>query len=89
MRICQTAVCTLQDQEGRQRSFRYTLTVEQCGTADERHEFYGISIIEEGGGRSSMPALTRSFHRASALRSRLVRNGVGPVGLHDVIEDWK
>ena len=43
-------------EEGRQRSFRYMLTVEQCGTADERHEFYGISIIEEGGGRSSMPA---------------------------------
>ena len=36
-----------------------------------------------------MPALTRSFHRASALMSLLVRNGVGPVGLHDVIEDWK
>ena len=90
MRICQTAACTLRDQEGRQRSFRYMLTVKQYRTDSERYEFYGISVAEEGGERSSVPALTLSFRRARALMSLLVRNGVGPVGLHDVIEDcWR
>ena len=89
MQVCQTAACTLRDQEGRRRSFRYLLTSEQYRTGNVLYECYGISISEEGGERACVPALTHSFSRARALMSMLVRNGVGPAALYDVVEDWE
>ena len=52
-------------------------------------EAYGVKIENEATGESAeFPELTVSAQRIDELMELLVRNGVTPVGLEDVIQDW-
>ncbi len=52
-------------------------------------EAYGVKIEDERTGESAeFPDLTVSVRRIDELMELLVRNGVTPAGLGDVIQDW-
>ena len=50
-------------------------------------EFYGVKV-EMGTETASRPRLTASRTSVGALLDKLVRGGVTPVGLGDVVDDW-
>ena len=45
-------------------------------------------LVGEDGEEASVPNLTVSAGRIDQLMELLVRNGVTPVTLRDVVEDW-
>ena len=51
-------------------------------------ESYGVKIVGEDGEEASVPNLTVNAGRIDQLMDLLVRNGVTPVTLRDVVEDW-
>lgn len=76
------------DQEGKQRSFHYYLTVDEVETPGFCCENYGVRVTEEGGGSALIPAITTSAVRIDELMTLLTDNRVGPAGLADVVADW-
>ncbi|MDR0325783.1 MAG: DUF6514 family protein [Oscillospiraceae bacterium] len=70
------------------RTVTYTLLCDEAGTAGPLGcEFYGVRV-EMGGEAASRPCLTASKSSVSGLLEKLVRGGVTPVGLGDVVDDW-
>ena len=66
----------------------YTLLCDEAETAGPLGcEFYGVKV-EMGAETASRPRLTASRTSVGALLDKLVRGGVTPVGLSDVVDDW-
>jgi hypothetical protein len=81
-----TRQCT--DPKGKLRRFHYFLTVDQDENACYDFENYGVSVLDEAGGRADIPDITTSATRIDELMTMLVDNLVGPTALPDVVADW-
>jgi len=51
-------------------------------------ESYGIKVVGWDGEEAVIPHITISIPRIDELVELLQRNGVTPVTLRDVVEDW-
>ena len=75
-------------EDGAPRQFQYYLVIEQVDSGSFQCENYGVRICEDGVRSVCIPGLTTSAVRIDQLMTTLVDNGVGPVGLEDIIRDW-
>jgi len=75
--------------EGKRLRCRYLILVGEKKIGDFSCEDYGVKVVNEATGESAeFPDLTVSAARIDELMELLVRNGVTPAGLEDVIADW-
>ena len=72
----------LPDETGAERSYDYSILVGEMDVGPYSCESYGIKIVEKGGCEASSAA------RIDELSELLLRNGVTPVTLNDVLSDW-
>lgn len=76
-------------EDGRTMGYRYYILVgEMAVSGGLACESYGVKVVGEDGEEASVPDLTVSPARIDQLMELLVRNGVSPVTLRDVVEDW-
>ncbi|MEA4953956.1 MAG: DUF6514 family protein [Pseudoflavonifractor sp.] len=69
--------------------YDYSILVDVVDTGNFVCESYGACITsKKGGERASVPRITVSPSRIDELMRLLVRNGVGPIHLQDVVDDW-
>lgn len=78
----------LPDQSGAVRRFDYSILIGEMDVGPYACESYGVRISEQGGEQASVPNITCSASRIDELSSLLVRNGVTPAALRDVVLDW-
>lgn len=78
----------LTDQTGAIRRYDYSILIGEMDVGPYACESYGIRISEQGGGQASVPNITCSASRIDELSGLLVRNGVTPAALRDVVLDW-
>ncbi|MCI2105937.1 MAG: DUF6514 family protein [Intestinimonas sp.] len=77
------------DEKGTLHRFTYYIIIGEMMMGEQLGcESYGVKIAEDGGDIADVPNLTTSISRIDALLELLIRNEVGPVGLHDVLSDW-
>lgn len=77
--------------DGEQTSLRcrYMIMVGEKRVGNFFCEAYGVKIVDETTGEGAeYPDLTVSAKRIDELMDILLRNGVTPAGLGDVIADW-
>lgn len=68
----------------RELSVRYYLLAEGVKSGRRR---YGV-LVEGGGDRQMIPAVTPSRRRVQALLALLIQGCVTPAAARDVVEDW-
>ena len=78
----------LADQTGTVRRYDYSILIGEMDVGPYACESYGVRISEQGGGQASVPNITCSASRIDELSGLLVRNGVTPMALRDVVLDW-
>ncbi len=78
----------LADQSGEPRRFDYSILIGEMDVGMYACESYGVKVAEQGGEEACVPNVTCSAARIDELSSLLVRNGVTPAALHDVVSDW-
>ena len=77
------------DEQGRVRTYDYTILIGEQDTGPFFCESYGVKIAERGSRNLSMAAdVTTSAARIDQLMELLLRNQVLPGHLADVIADW-
>ena len=79
---------TLPDESGRQRSYDYSILIDEMDVGPFSCESYGIRVAERGGAVASAPHVTTSAARIDELSDLLLENGVTPTTFHDVLSDW-
>ena len=79
--------CT--DEQGSPHTFHYYLTIELVKSAHFFFECYGVRIEDEQGESACAPSLTTSAYEMDELIALLMGHTVSPVGLADVVSDWK
>ena len=79
---------TLPDESGRQRSYDYSILIDEMDVGPFSCESYGIRVSEQGGAEVSAPHVTCSAARIDELSELLLNNGVTPTTFHDVLSDW-
>lgn len=80
---------TLKDERGAAHSYDYYVIIDEMDVGPFSCESYGIRIEEQGGGASALaPHVTCSIARIDELSELILRNGVTPLSLHDVVSDW-
>lgn len=89
MRELYVGQCGQTDEEGRQHCFNYYILIEERTCAGEPVcEEYGVKVTAPGGESASIPRITVSARRIGDLADLLVRGGVTPSTLEDVVQDW-
>lgn len=78
----------LTDQAGKQRRYDYSIVIDEMDVGPFACESYGVKVAEKGGEAVSIPNLTCSADRIDELSELLLRNGVTPATLEDVVQDW-
>ena len=78
----------LTDQTGTVRHYDYSILIGEMDVGSYACESYGFKVAEQGGEQASIPNITCSASRIDELSDLLVRNGVTPVTLSDVLSDW-
>lgn len=78
----------LTDPTGAVRRFDYSILIGEMDVGGYSCESYGVKVAERGGGQASVENITCSASRIDELSGLLVRNGVTPAGLNDVVSDW-
>lgn len=78
----------LADETGAERSYDYSILIDEMDVGPYFCESYGIKVVERGGGEASVPHVTCSVARIDELSELLLRNGVTPTTLNDVLSDW-
>lgn len=78
----------LADQTGMVRRFDYSILVGEMDVGAYACESYGVKIAEQGGAQACVENITCSASRIDELSGLLVRNGVTPAALNDVVSDW-
>lgn len=69
--------------------YDYAILVDELDVGAFACESYGAQVTSRATGeRAEVANITVSASRIDQLMELLVRNGVGPVHLRDVIEDW-
>ena len=79
---------TLTDQAGTVRRFDYSILIGEMDVGAYACESYGVKVAEQGGGQACVENITCSASRIDELSGLLVRNGVTPASLRDVVSDW-
>lgn len=77
--------------QGETSTYRYTysILVDEMDVGRFCCESYGVKIRDERSGQTAVVAhVTTSIPRIDELMELLIRNGVTPTGLRDVIDDW-
>ncbi len=77
--------------EGEEKTLRcrYMILVGEKRVGSFACEAYGVKIVDEEMGESvEIPDLTVSAQRIDQLMEQLVKGGVTPAGLADVVADW-
>ncbi|HCO62928.1 MAG TPA: hypothetical protein DIT49_06005 [Clostridiales bacterium] len=83
------AVLDLEDACGRMCQCAYSIVTDQLEDSPRRLDSYGIKIAErESGTVAVVPHITCSQARIEQLCQLVVRNGVTPLSLKDVVLDW-
>lgn len=78
----------LSAQAGRALTCRYQLLVRTLPVPTDL-ESYGVAVcIPQTGERAELWDLTVSAERIQALADQLMRGGVTPCTLREVVEDW-
>lgn len=78
----------LTDQSGAIRRFDYSILIGEMDVGPYACESYGVKVAEQGGGQACVENITCSASRIDELSGLLVRNGVTPAALSDVVSDW-
>ncbi len=78
----------LADETGAIRGYDYSILIDEMDVGPYSCESYGIQVAERGGARASVPHVTCSAARIDELSDLVVRNGVTPTTLNDVLSDW-
>ncbi len=78
----------LTDQAGALRRFDYSILIGEMDVGLYSCESYGIKVAEQGGEQACVENITCSASRIDELSGLLVRNGVTPAAVHDVVSDW-
>ena len=78
----------LPDESGTIRHYDYTILIDEMDVGPFSCEIYGIRVSERGGPQAFVPHVTCSAARIDELCDLVVRNGVTPTTLHDVLSDW-
>lgn len=78
----------LPDQSGAIHSYDYSILIDEMDVGLFFCESYGIRVSERGGSETSVPHVTCSAARIDELSELVVRNGVTPTTLNDVLADW-
>lgn len=78
----------LPDEAGTVHSYDYVILIDEMDVGPYSCESYGIRVTEKGGAEASVSHVTCSAARIDELSDLLVRNGVTPTTLHDVLSDW-
>ena len=79
---------TLPDESGAIRSYDYSILIDEMDVGPYACESYGVRVVEQGGAEASAPHVTCSAARIDELSGLLLRNGVTPTTLQDVLSDW-
>ena len=78
----------LPDETGTIHSYDYSILIDEMDVGLYACESYGIRVAERGGAEASVPHVTCSAARIDELSELLLRNGVTPTTLNDVLSDW-
>lgn len=78
----------LTDQAGTVRRYDYSILIGEMDVGPFACESYGVKVAERGGGQACVANVTCSAARIDELSGLLVRNGVTPAALNDVLSDW-
>ena len=78
----------LADQNGAVRRFDYSILIGEMDVGPYACESYGVRVAEQGGEQAQVENITCSASRIDELSGLLVRNGVAPAALNDVVSDW-
>lgn len=78
----------LPDQTGAVHSYDYSILIDEMDVGPYSCESYGVKIAQQGGDWASVPHVTCSAARIDELSDLLLRNGVTPTTLNDVLSDW-
>lgn len=78
----------LADQTGAIRRYDYSILIGEMDVGLFSCESYGVKISEQGGGQACAANVTCSASRIDELSDLLLRNGVTPATLNDVLSDW-
>ena len=78
----------LTDPAGAVRRFDYSILIGEMDVGLYACESYGVKVAEQGGAQASVENITCSASRIDELSGLLVRNGVTPAALCDVVSDW-
>ena len=69
--------------------YTYSILVDEMDAGRFCCESYGVKIRDEDSGQTAAVShVTTSIPRIDELMDLLIRNGVTPTGLRDVIDDW-
>ena len=78
----------LSDETGAIRSYDYSILIDEMDVGPYSCESCGIRVSERGGAQASAAHVTCSAARIDELSELVVRNGVTPTTLNDVLSDW-
>ncbi len=78
----------LADQTGIMRRYDYSILIGEMDVGAYACESYGVKVAEQDGEQAMVENITCSASRIDELSGLLVRNGVTPAALHDVVSDW-
>ena len=78
----------LADEGGTVRSYDYFVTIDEMDVGPYACESYGIRIAERGGDEAAVHSVTCSISRIDELCELILRHGVTPTTLKDVVSDW-
>ena len=78
----------LAGQTGAVRRFDYSILIGEMDVGAYSCESYGVKVAEQGGEQALVENITCSASRIDELSDLLVRGGVAPSALHDVVSDW-
>lgn len=78
----------LADQAGLVRRYDYSILIGEMDVGAYACESYGVKVAGQDGEQAMVENITCSASRIDELSGLLVRNGVTPAALHDVVSDW-
>lgn len=78
----------LADQTGIMRRYDYSILIGEMDVGAYACESYGVKVAEQDGEQAMVENITCSASRIDELSGLLVRNGVTPAALRDVVLDW-
>ena len=79
----------MKDQQGKERTYEYSILVDEMDVGTFSCESYGLQVTELGSGeKCEVPHITTSISRIDELSQLVMAGGVTPVTLADVVSDW-